>query len=272
MTTLEFYLPALDTEVTLIGGTLDASGAIAAVDLGQQATANISIPLATAKALFRFQSDSLDFTDLAADDIKYYVYYDGTAGTPAAFYNMNPANAIVTAVTDAAPYALGASDAVNAVKHDFVRYLAFKLFNTIHGVDLFSNEDALLANVVTTGEEVTTKIRALLAAVSYKDGTITAGSGEDKHMLNTGENHMVAGNIGRTIFRHIMASKPGRLVVGSTGAITSTAAIQDFPFIVGDYFVFKLTVNSSSTQTGIIGAVPPAAVTPRIYKIKLILA
>ena len=260
MTTLEFYLPALDTEVTLIEGTLDGA-AVAPASLGEHAIANISIPLATAKAMFKFQSDSLDFTDVSANDLKYYVYYDGAAG---AFHDMNPATALVAS----SDVTLGASDAVNEVKHDFVRSLAFKLFNTVHGVDLFSNEAALVADVVTKGAGVTTKIRDLLAAVSNTDGTITVGNNPDKHMLNTDE-HAIAGNIGRTIFRHIVASKPGRLVVGSEGGITNTAEIQSIPFIIGDYFVFKLTVNSSATQTQVIGDLTPNALSPRVYKIKL---
>jgi len=260
---LEFYLPALDTEITAIKATIDGE-AVAATSFSEHAIAAISIPVATAKAMFQFQSDSLDFTDTNTDDIKYYVNYDGTG----AFYDLAVGNALVTS----SDVALGASDAVNAVKHDFVRSLAVKLFNTVHGVDLFSNEAALVTDVATKAEAVRNTLRTLLAAVSSTTGTITLGESPDKHMLNTGAGHEIAGNLGRTIFRHIVASSPGRLVVGSAGGITNTASAQGIPFKANDYFVFKLTVLSEGTQTTVIGgAAPGAAVTPRIYKIKILL-
>jgi hypothetical protein len=259
---LEFYLSALNSEITADAGTLDGD-VISEVDLAEDAVAVLDIPVATARATFKFQSDSLDFTDTAADDIKYYVYYDGTG----VFSTINPALALVDAADSLDP---NAAAGVRLVKHDFVRHLALKLFNTIHGVDLFSNEAALLQSVedAYADVEASKKLGTLLTAVSTGSGNLTGiVTGDDgvKYMLGSTTSD---GNICRTIFRKIIGSDATRLIAGGEN-IADTADIQSVPLKAGDYFVFKLTVNSSSTQTSIIGADPGAATDPRVYKIKL---
>jgi hypothetical protein len=261
MTNLEFYLNALDSTITADPGTIDGDG-IELVDLEEDATAELSIPVADARATFRFKSDSTDFTDVNADDLKYYVYYDGTG----VFSTINPALALVLAADS---MDTTAATNVRLVKHDFVRHLAKELFNTIHGVDLFSNEAELLQSVEDAGsDEVTPKLNTLLNAVSTTSATLTGfvtGDDNVRYMLGGTTNE---GNICRTLFRKIIGTDPSRLVAGA-GNISETTDIQDVPFKVGDYFVFKLTVNSSLTQTSIIGADPGLPTDPRVYKIKL---
>jgi hypothetical protein len=55
-------------------------------------------------------------------------------------------------------------------KHDFLRYIAFSLFNTIHGVDLFRNEFDLLENSTYMGETVRNNIEGILSGISTTSG------------------------------------------------------------------------------------------------------
>ena len=76
-------------------------------------------------------------------------------GTPADGI-LNPVHAMMDDTASENPIATGDSNGTYVdnrmlVKHDFVRYLALKLFNTYQGVDLFSNENAMKEDLAAKG-------------------------------------------------------------------------------------------------------------------------
>ena len=158
---VNFTLSGLNQTFTLgVSGEL-AAAAPAALDVSASAVYNIK--LSDMLAVFKFQSDSFDVNDTDASDIKYYVF-DASNAWPTNLV-LNPANADMS---NNPIFATGGDIVLNKnkVKHDFVRYLALKLFNTAYGVDLFSNEDALLTDLVSKGATAHAAIKTALAAVA----------------------------------------------------------------------------------------------------------
>ena len=252
MTTIDFYLAGLSASLTLTtSGALDAAAADA---LTADATAIFNINLTDMAAVFKFQSDSNDFTDATADDVKYYVYSANSE-----LLKLNPAHAkvVANALTP------GAAAVINLVKHDYLRFLAKDLFNTVHGVDLFNNEVALLSNVAAKGNEIMTANNVKLTAISVA-GTTSTGPEGAHYMTNDVSSN---DNICRVIMREIASRKPARFTA-SVGD-TDISGIRSVPFEVGDTFSFKITVNAATNQHTIVRTT--TAVAARTYLIKLVL-
>jgi hypothetical protein len=252
MTTIDFYLAGLSAALTLTTkGTLDAQAADA---LTADATAIFNINIADMAAVFKFQSDSNDFTDAAAEDVKYYVYSANSE-----LLKLNPAHAKV--VTGA--QIPGATATTNLVKHDYLRFLAKDLFNTVHGVDLFNNEAALLSNVAFAGNEIMTTNNTRLTNISVT-GTTSTGPDNAHYMTNDTSSNL---NICRVIMREIALRKPARFT--ASAGDTDISGIRSVPFVVGDTFSFKITVNADAEQHTIVRA--SGAVATRTYLIQLVL-
>jgi len=253
MTTIDFYLAGLNANLALTTrGALDAAAADA---LTADATAIFNINRDDMAAVFKFQADSNDFTDAAADDVKYYVY-----SADSELLKVNPAHAKVISNAQTP----GAAAAINLVKHDYLRFLAKDLFNTVHGVDLFNNEVALLSNVAAKGNEIMTANNTKLTAISVA-GTTSTGPEGAHYMMNDASNNE---NICRVIMRQIASSKPGRFDMSGV-EFTDISGIRSVPFVVGDTFSFKVTVNAEANQHTIVRTSP--AVATHTYLIKLVL-
>jgi len=258
--TVNFVLSHLDANLQMdLSGALDASSIAVPTDIS--ATAVFQIGLTALKNTFKFQSDALDINDVSGSDVKYYVY-------PSSFpTGVNVAHAMLQSGQG---YAVGATGALGSgyeddrclLKHDFVRYLALRLFNTVHGVDLFSNETALLENIVGHGHTIKTGINTKLTniGVSGEDTVDLSGSTGSKYLTNatTGSK-----NLGRIIMQQLAASAPARF---STD-ISNSNAIQSMPFQVDDALYFKVTVKAAANQNDLTGV---GTIEDRVYHIKLL--
>lgn len=174
---VDFVLTGLNQTFQLgISGELSAA---AAPTLDVSCVARYYIKLSDMLNVFKFQSDSFDVNNVDASDIKYYVYMNAWP----ADLSLNPANAHTLGNT---PILTNSADVVakrNFVKHDFVRYLAYKLFNTAYGVDLFSNEDELLSDLVTKGATAASNIITALNTVNQA----SAANGTSPHKYSTND-------------------------------------------------------------------------------------
>lgn len=257
---VNFILHHLDADLIMDQqATLDAS---AATVVAGDATAVFQLNVADLKNVFKFQSDSLDVNDVNATDVKYYVY-------PASWpVGVNVAHAMMQG--EAAVGASGAmsadggsyDDNRNLLKHDFVRYLSKKLFNTIFGVDLFSNEDALLANIVGHGNTIKTGIVTKLTTVGVS-GSHADLSGADASKFLTNDTTGQA-NICREIMRQLAGNSPARFKDMSN----NSGVIYSVPFEEGDALYFKVTVRAAAGQNSLTDV---AAIPDRVYNIKLLL-
>jgi len=217
------------------------------------------------KGVFKFQTDSSDFTDLASTDIKYYTY-------KSSFPDVNPVNAMMDATESRNPIATSDSAGLLAsnkmmVAHDFVRYLAYNLFGTHFGVDLFNNEVAQLQHLRALADssasghtwyDIQAKVAAVDVSGSHADLAGVAGS---KYMTNANSSD---DNLCRVLFEQMTKTAISRF-----SNISPTDGIQSLPFVQGDSISFKLSISpapgqNNLTNVGLIGL--------RSYDIRLVLS
>ena len=266
---IAFSLPALNQNYTLdICGSLLAAAPEAMTDVSAVATYNIK--RSVLRSVFQFHSDSADVNDVDASDTKYYVFMNNWPLDA----SLNPAHASMT-TTPMLPTAGDVLADKNLVKHDFVRYMAFKLFNTVYGVDLFANEDAVLNDISSKGRTAKDNIRTLLdnvcttSTVTGEHALTTDASG-NKYTTNAASTNT---NVCRELIRQIGSSAPSRFNYGVSdvsGVDLSSNIYRHVPFLDGDSINFKLTITPDATQHNLTGR--STAFESRVYKIRLLVS
>lgn len=256
MPAINFSLSGLNQSFAL-GVSGELAGEVPTV-LDVSATAVYYVKLSDMKKVFKFQTDSFDVNNVDASDIKYFVF-DSSLNWPEKLV-INPANANMStgALASLSADVLATK---NKVKHDFVRYLALRLFNTIHGVDLFSNEEALLDNLVSKGATAHSDIKSALAAVNTTAAALSANVYQGHHYA-TNENLGVT-NFSRELMRQIANGAPQRFA-----SIDNSSGIQSVPLDVDDTINFKVSISAAANQNSLTGV---GALDTRVYKISLIL-
>ena len=252
---INFTLGALDTSFNLdLSGTL---GATAPVVLTTDATAVFYVKLSDMRAVFKYQTDAFDVNDISSSDIKYYVY---KTNWPAALY-INPAHAMMNKTESVSTYALSVYDtSKNLLKHDYLRYLSYRLFNTPFGVDLFSNDTALLETIATKGATVHSNIQTSLATVDTSNVAGTLDASGFRYFVNSDSTNT---NLSRELLRQIASAAPTRF-----NNVTDTSGVQSIPFVVEDSINILLTVYATPGQNALTGVV---AIPARTYTIKLVM-
>lgn len=218
------------------------------------------VSLQDMKNTFSFLTDSNDIDDAVIDghknvntdmDIIYEIY-------PEYFPNINFAHAqtvipetyntkhFMTNLNDT-PYGTTFNSTRSLLKHEYIRYLSSKLFNTIQGVDLFNNEQELKNIIVRKGNEVLNSILQDLSNASGMSNIDTDGT-----------------NIGREIILQILNNEPQRfknLSINDNGSIS-------FPFLENDTLIFNVSINSNENQHNLTGT---NLIQTRVYRIVLIM-
>lgn len=239
--------------------TLGVSGELAGeapVTLDVSCIAIYNVKLSDMRAVFKFQTDSFDVNDTDASDIKYYV----DMGNWPANLKLNPAHAHTLSSNPILSTGGDIAEEKNLVKHDFVRYLAQQLFNTPHGVDLFSNEDDLLSDLVTKGATAFSDIKAALNAVNMTSAA--HGASSSKYSTNA-EN--TSANFSRELLRQVASEAASRFATG----ISNESGIQSIPLAVNDTISFKVSISPAVDQHTLTSR--PSAFNTRVYEIKLVL-
>lgn len=251
---VNFTLSGLNQSFVLgVSGEL-AGEAAAALDVSCIAIYNVK--LSDMLAVFKFQSDSFDVNDTDASDIKYYV----DMGNWPANLKLNPVHAHTLTTTPILESGGDIAVEKNLVKHDFVRYLAQKLFNTPHGVDLFSNEDALLSDLVSKGATAYNTIKAALDAVNMSSAA--HGASSSKYSTNA-EN--TSANFSRELLRQVAYHAAARFGT----EVSNVSTIQSVPLAVNDTISFKVSISPYPAQHTLTSR--PSAFDTRVYEIKLVL-
>jgi len=225
------------------------------------ATAVFYVRLSDMTDVFKYQSDSADVNDISATDLKYYVF---NRKWPAEL-KINPSHAMLNKADSAGM--LGTAQLFAAdkalVKHDFVRYLALKLFNTIHGVDLFKNETDLQENATYYGENIRNNINEILSGISTTSGdeTMAYDASGNKYLTNSASGNT---NICRELMRQIASSVASRFY--NNGA--DDAGMKTVPLRADDTMTFKVIIQAAATQNVLTGV---SEIPSRSYTIKLVL-
>ena len=256
MPAINFSLSGLDRTFTLgVSGEL-AGEAPAVLDVS--ATAVYYVKLSDMKNVFKFQTDSFDVNNVDASDIKYFVF-DSSLNWPEKLV-INPANANMSA-GELAPLSADVLATKNKVKHDFVRYLALRLFNTVHGVDLFSNEQQLLEDLVSKGATAHSDIKTALAAVNTSAAALSANVYQTYHYSTNNESGPT--NFSRELMRQIANGAALRFAT-----IANSSGIQSVPLEENDTINFKVSISGATNQNSLTGV---GALDTRVYKISLVL-
>jgi hypothetical protein len=265
------------------------------------------VKLSDMLSVFKFRTSTASSVSIASaifdasSDIRYYVFRNCW---PSAL-KINPVHAMLDRTESSGM--LGAGDGGNTsifggdkslVKHDFIRYIAYQLFNTIHGVDFLSNESDLLGNIEYYGEVARVGIMSVLDTVGALSADITMsldGSG-NRYLTNTNTENT---NISRELLRQIALNVPERLTAldasgggggggghghggggggggghghggGHGGGGGGGGVILSVPFVENDTLNIKVVVEPSPNQHTLTN-VNAAPIPPRSYNIKLIM-
>jgi len=241
--------------------TLDAGSSVLIGDIS--ATAVYYISAADINAVFRYEADSWDLNDISNTDIKYFSYM---SAWPASLL-INPSNAMLDKGDSSSPILSVGIPSKMLVKHDFLRYLALKLFNTAQGVDLFNNESALISNLNTVGQQAFQDISGSMwqndADGTYiPDGTNKVRDLSSNKIATTNE-YTTNDNICRELFQQVLAANPSRFASISLDANGQSAV----PIYAGDSISYKYTIAPAANQNALTGV---SAFGGRVYKIKLL--
>jgi uncharacterized protein YjbI with pentapeptide repeats len=255
---ISFTLTSLNSEITM-----DVSGTVA-YSVNQlpysDATSILYVKLDDMRNVFKFQTDSFDIDDLSANDIRYYVFKNKLPLSA----KLNPSHSMID--VSGASGMMGTTGMFDSnkslLKHDFTRYIAYKLFNTIHGVDLFNNESDLLENLAYHGEVIRNEIENKLQDISTtsSDATMPIDNSGNHYLTNS---HNTNANITRELIRQIAGLRKNRF-----SSISDTSDIQSVPLIENDSFNISITINPAENQHSLTGV---SAIAARVYNMKIIL-
>jgi len=261
MSTATIILEDFASEMMMdVSGVLDIVPPIATLDVSANAVYEVS--LAAMRSVFTYNTDSLDVIDASASDLIFFVNSSETTGFGGDdLSGVNVANAFVDA---SAIYTTAAPDKTY-VCHDFIRYLASKLFNTHFAVDLFANELDLLNDIRTNcGKTETNYVWGGIIEKMSALGDLPSGSLYDD----------ASSNICCQVFRQLVTQYPERFsdisgdrVPSDPNDPTDTSRYY-LPLLEGDSIQFKLTVKPAPGQHDLTGV---AEIPPRTYAINLLL-
>ena len=267
MSGIDFYVQALNSEITsLFADITPAQEGSFTADV----VAVCNLPKSVAQNAFRFQTDAIDLENAAATDILYKVDYaqdtnmvDGVPMTVLGTDWLASSECVATDNDDAVFLGGTVNAAKKQVAHDYVRFTAYKLFNTWLGVDLFNNEEELVTAINTRGRTSLDNTLTALAALN------------ESAYCQTGTTYNTFSHPSESILSSIIQNAPERLAQLNNYLISGdqsgadpadpSAPIFKMPLEIGDTIQFKLTVKAAASQETVTGVSP---IGDRYYRIK----
>jgi hypothetical protein len=264
---ISFYLDALHT-------TPDVYESRSAGSAAYDATAVFYVKVSDMRAVFKFQlpgvspgaDPSLNSAIFdSSSNLRYYVF---RRLWPTAL-KINPVHAMMDRAESSGQCGGGGGYTADKslVKHDFIRYIALQLFNTVNGVDLFQNESDILENITYYGENSRIGIQSVLDTVSTMSADITMNIDSSMNKYSTNQNDSIL-NISRELMRQIAVSAPARLEDSEFVSAAAAGSLLSVPLVENDTMNIRVTVEAAPGQHSVtnVGAIPA-----RTYNIKLIL-
>jgi hypothetical protein len=153
------------------------------------------------------------------------------------------------------------------VKHDFIRYLALKLFGTVNGVDLFNNEVQMVQALNYIGntslEDISGTFWKYSSHSTFPDISGMFLTDASNNMRYATDEFNTNENICRELFYQLLYEKKERFA----NLVTDNNYLVGLPILEGDVINFNFTINPSPGQNVLTG-VPEFF--GRNYRIKLI--
>ena len=266
MSSHDFVLSALSTSVTMSTQAVMDDG-LASTILDSSAVAVFNINLDSVKAVFKFSSTTYDISDnLPSGEMHYFVHADQWPVNVI----INPSDSMMDKAGSVNPILTVPLATEMLVKHDFIRYLALKLFNTAMGTDLFSNESALLGDLNAKGLVAWTDISknlweyATTKTTSAKIDNMGILIDPSSNELCTTDHFSGNTNLCRELYQQLIFTSSGRSRFQNVVLDGNNQA--PIPFIAGDSISFLYTINPIAGQNTVTGV---SAFGGRSYKIKL---
>lgn len=265
MAPLSFVLSSLNQSTQCVDGVTLSKFTDS---LTYDATGVFYVNIADMKNVFGYQTDGIDMNNLAEHDIKYYV--DMTKWPKN--LTLNPSHAMMFNAQSTGGFDISdvlIPDAKKLVKHDYIRYLANKLFNTTRAVDLMANELELNENLAGNGSLFTSmnsrNILDILDSISTTStGEHSADANGKKYLTNA---TLIPTNIVRSIMEQINNMEPERF--NNLSPDEANDLIRSVPFMVGDRLNFTLKIKAAANQHNLTKVQP---IPDRTYLISLVLA
>ena len=264
-TPYDFVLNVLSSTVTMsvssivddvIPGAMDAS-AVAVFYMAQQDIQNV----------FQVYTDTDNITDISYERMHFHVFMDHWPANP----RLNPMNAMMDRLESSNAIFNVNTPSEMLVKHDFIRYLAQKLFNTPMGTDLFSNQSELLNSLHSLGEKVYQDISASLwkyATTSSRPVPADVTSGFILDPVSgykaTTADLPTQDNLCFVMTNKLLETLPERF----HNLQLDSKNLFKLPILAGDSISFVVTVNPTPGQNNITGVAPFGA---RSYQIKIVI-
>lgn len=272
-----FYLENWESTAALdVSGLLSTGTAVSDVT-DVSATAIVFVDLSHLKHAFHFTSDGLDIDNSDTNDAN----FDLSANAFANLFNATNKSLLGNAQTafdttsyggqagvatgytinnDGTTYTTG----IRGLKYDIVRDLAFQLFNTHHGADLFTNE----TEVRNSAHDKINELVALGTGVHSDAGSIVKtiyDSSRNGYVVDTSK------NIGSSILRQIIAASSGQIPLEKdpSGTTTEATDVSYFymPFQENDSLQFILNVSGGPDQMQLVGG---TGTTHRRYDVRVV--
>ena len=231
-----------------------------AVSISGDATITLSTTVSKdiLRNTFFYRTDDV----ILGDSSFVYHYVDSVAFTNATSI-LNPKNGTIASTTD------GAYIAGDNISKDYLRDLAKQLFGTTLGVDLFSNENAVVTNINSKCDDVATAVFSKLTDVNLSSASFTDASFNNYKYSKDDDTDT---NICRELLTQMYALAPTRFSDGTSYAYTGNGNTLDgyfqIPFQSGDVISYKVTVTPAADQLTAI-ATGVSALTPRSYQVNL---
>ena len=215
--TIPDYKPTIDTDAVL--------------------TLTLPVLESVVQKTFYFRTDSL----ITEDQSNVHFYVDKSKW-PLLMSDINPKNGRVT----------GNAHLYNdEISKDFLRELAFQLFGSTLGVDLFTNEDDVVLDINNKCDMVANEIDALIQSIDKVSGSIsTLITDADSTEKYLDDSDTSSHNISRELFNQLMTIAPNRFSDISTNLLYNSTndGYYKMPIIAGDTITYKLTVRPSEGQ------------------------
>lgn len=243
---------------------------------GYDAEAIFYVKLSDMQSVFKFRTPTTSMNggvDISLNQAVYDVssnihYYVFRNNWPTAL-KLNPSHAMLDRNESSGMLTSGGGAGTfsadkSLVKHDFIRYIALQLFNTMHGVDFFRNETDLLENIAYYGEVARVGIMSVLDTVSTMSADMTMGldGSSNRYLTNSSTENT---NISRELLRQIILNVPGRLEAASH---ESGGVLVSVPLIENDTLNIRVVMQPSPNQHNLTNV---NVIQARTYNIKLIM-
>ena len=219
----------------------------------------VDVSATTLQNTFYYKTDA-DIATAGTDDVLYYVDVSQWSSIT---NNLDAESGSIS-------IANGAYVAADTLSEDFLRNLAFQLFGTHLGVDLFNNETTVKANLNTATAALASSIQTTIASVGI--------SGTDASLNGTAggkyfdDSVTATKNVTREIINQLLDNSTSRqrfVDISGNWTYGATPGTYKVPLIAGDSISYAVTVNPDSDQD--INVATGGSTSSRKYRVKFVL-